>query len=104
MIWMPRTIAYDVWRLTGWIFLFLQAEQDFNRLSPSAGSFADFEERMMAMWTSEPVWTSTSFSQIPTLYQDPDAPLLWIVAADSEEAVTRTTPGELHSWVSRISV
>lgn len=75
--------------------------QDFERLSPGNTTFDMFEERMMAMWSTEPVWHAKSFSRIPTLYSAPEsAPIIWIVAADSEEAVTRTTPGELHSWVS----
>lgn len=76
-------------------------QEDFKRLSPGHRSYQDFEDRMTAMWSSEPVWDSESFSKIPTLYDDPErAPMIWIVAGDSEEAVTRTTPLEIHSWVS----
>lgn len=42
-----------------------------------------------------------SFAKIPTRYSDPNAPIMWIVDGDSEEAVTRSTPGEIHSWVSQ---
>ncbi|KIW47880.1 uncharacterized protein PV06_00536 [Exophiala oligosperma] len=74
-------------------------QDDFKRLSPSSGTFDEFEERMMQMWSSEPVWTAESFQKVPSLFDDPDAPIIWIVAGDSEEAVTRTTPGNLHSWI-----
>ncbi|EGU78034.1 hypothetical protein FOXB_11462 [Fusarium oxysporum f. sp. conglutinans Fo5176] len=40
-----------------------------------------------------------SFAKIPTRYSDPNAPIMWIVDGDSEEAVTRSTPGEIHSWI-----
>lgn len=80
------------------------ANQDFERLSPTNTTFDVFQERMTAMWSTEPVWHARSFSNIPTLYSDPEnAPIIWIVAADSEEAVMRSTPGELHSWVSQLS-
>ncbi|KIW19665.1 hypothetical protein PV08_00239 [Exophiala spinifera] len=74
-------------------------QDDFKRLSPSSGTFEDFEDRMMAMWSTEPAWTADSFQKIPSLFDDPNAPIIWIVAGDSEEAVSRTTPLDLHNWI-----
>jgi hypothetical protein len=55
------------------------------------------------MWSTEPVWNAESFQKVTTLYSDPkNAPIIWIVAGDSEEAVTRSTPHEIHSWVRSI--
>lgn len=74
--------------------------EDYKRLSPTTSPFEEFEERMMHMWLTEPVWNADSFQQIPSRFDNPDAPMIWIVAADSEEAVTRNTPGDLYNWVS----
>ncbi|PTD07625.1 hypothetical protein FCULG_00007199 [Fusarium culmorum] len=51
------------------------------------------------MWATEPVWDATSFARIPSRYDDDEAPMIWIVDGDSEEAVTRDTPGTLRSWI-----
>ncbi|KAL6915003.1 hypothetical protein FSST1_012763 [Fusarium sambucinum] len=51
------------------------------------------------MWATEPVWDAKSFAKIPSRYDDDEAPIIWIVDGDSEEAVTRDTPGVLRSWI-----
>ncbi|KAF4440058.1 hypothetical protein F53441_12380 [Fusarium austroafricanum] len=76
-----------------------QTEKEYKRNSPSHGSFKAFADRMNTMWETLPAWDAKSFSKITTRYTDPNAPIIWIVDGDSEEAVTRTTPGELHSWI-----
>ncbi|RGP71692.1 hypothetical protein FLONG3_6996 [Fusarium longipes] len=73
--------------------------EDFERNSPSDGIFEELSERMDAMWSTEPVWNAKSFSKIPSRYDDKEAPMIWIVDGDSEEAVTRSTPGTIHSWI-----
>jgi hypothetical protein len=78
--------------------------KEYKQNSPSNGTFEEFGERIDAMWSSEPTWNAGSFSKIPTRYDDPDAPILWIVDGDSEEAVTRDTPGVLRSWVSNSNI
>ncbi|KAL2207052.1 alpha/beta-hydrolase [Sarocladium strictum] len=75
------------------------AKADYGRLSPTPDSFEVFEERMEVMWTTQPVWDAGSFARIPSIYDNPQAPLIWIVAGDSEEAVSRDTPGRLQSWI-----
>ncbi|KAH7477407.1 hypothetical protein FOMA001_g9165 [Fusarium oxysporum f. sp. matthiolae] len=76
-----------------------RVQEEYKKNSPSKGSFHDFEERMNTMWGSLPDWDAKSFAKIPTRYSDPNAPIMWIVDGDSEEAVTRSTPGEIHSWI-----
>ncbi|RKL46585.1 hypothetical protein BFJ70_g3072 [Fusarium oxysporum] len=76
-----------------------RVQEEYKKNSPSKGSFHDFEERMNTMWGSLPDWDAKSFAKIPTRYSDPNAPIIWIVDGDSEEAVTRSTPGEIHSWI-----
>lgn len=78
-----------------------RAEAEWKKMSPSEGSFQDFSDRMNAMWAALPDWDAKSFATVPTRYSDPNAPIMWIVDGDSEEAVNRTVPGELHSWVSQ---
>lgn len=78
--------------------------KEYEKNSPSNETFEEFGERIDAMWSSEPVWNAGSFSKIPTRYDDPEAPILWIVDGDSEEAVTRDTPGVLRSWVSNFNI
>lgn len=75
-------------------------EKDFARNSPSSGTFEEYKQRILDMWEVEPVWTSESFTKIPSLFNEPNAPIIWVVAGDTEEAVTRSTPGEIHSFVS----
>ncbi|KAL4722253.1 hypothetical protein ACLX1H_011034 [Fusarium chlamydosporum] len=69
-----------------------RVEQEFKHNSPSNGTFEEFSEKIDAMWSTEPVWNEDSFSKIPSRYDNPDAPIIWIVDGDSEEAVTRDTP------------
>ncbi|KNA98373.1 hypothetical protein FOXG_02739 [Fusarium oxysporum f. sp. lycopersici 4287] len=76
-----------------------RVQEEYRKNSPSKGSLHDFEERMNTMWGSLPDWDAKSFAKIPTRYSDPNAPIIWIVDGDSEEAVTRSTPGEIHSWI-----
>ncbi|KAF5572544.1 hypothetical protein FPANT_13001 [Fusarium pseudoanthophilum] len=76
-----------------------RAEKEWKKMTPSKGSFQNFSDRMNAMWAALPTWDAKSFANIPTRYSDPNAPITWIVDGDSEEAVNRTTPGELHSWI-----
>ncbi|KAF5535790.1 hypothetical protein FNAPI_11971 [Fusarium napiforme] len=76
-----------------------RAEAEWKKMTPSKGPFQDFSDRMNAMWATLPTWDAKSFAKIPTRYSDPNAPITWIVDGDSEEAVNRTTPGELHSWI-----
>ncbi|EXJ93405.1 hypothetical protein A1O1_01797 [Capronia coronata CBS 617.96] len=74
-------------------------QKEYKIYSPSSASFEDFEKRLLAMWSSEPHWSAESFQKIPSRFDNPNAPIIWIVAGDSEEAVTRTTPGILHDWI-----
>ncbi|KAL9566281.1 hypothetical protein ACKAV7_009640 [Fusarium commune] len=76
-----------------------RVEEEYKKNSPSNGSFHDFEEKMNTMWGSLPDWDAKSFAKIPTRYSDPNAPIMWIVDNDYDEAVTRSTPGEIHSWI-----
>ncbi|KAF4990825.1 hypothetical protein FGRMN_8237 [Fusarium graminum] len=76
-----------------------RVEEEYNRNSPSKETFEGFSQRIDAMWSTEPVWNASSFSKIPSRHDDPDAPIIWIVDGDSEEAVTRDTPGVLRSWI-----
>ncbi|EXM19148.1 hypothetical protein FOTG_12767 [Fusarium oxysporum f. sp. vasinfectum 25433] len=59
-----------------------RVQEEYKKNSPSKGSLG-----------------CKSFAKIPTRYSDPNAPIMWIVDGDSEEAVTRSTPGEIHSWI-----
>ncbi|EWG38328.1 hypothetical protein FVEG_01580 [Fusarium verticillioides 7600] len=76
-----------------------RAEAEWKKMTPSKGSFQDFSDRMNTMWATLPDWDAKSFATIPTRYSDPNAPIMWIVDGDSEEAVNRTVPAELHSWI-----
>ncbi|KAF5673616.1 hypothetical protein FCIRC_7994 [Fusarium circinatum] len=76
-----------------------RAEKEWKKNTPSKGSYKEFSDRMNTMWATLPDWDAKSFATIPTRYSDPNAPIVWIVDGDSEEAVNRTTPGELHNWM-----
>ncbi|KAF9764191.1 hypothetical protein IL306_002865 [Fusarium sp. DS 682] len=76
-----------------------RVEEEYKKNTPSKGTFKEFEDRMNTMWGTLPDWDAKSFAKIPTRYSDPNAPIVWIVDGDSEEAVNRTTPGEIHGWI-----
>jgi hypothetical protein len=44
-------------------------------------------------------WTARDFRQVPSIENDRDAPIVWIVGADYEEAIERETFGEMQRWV-----
>lgn len=73
---------------------------EYEHVSPTPQGYATFEERMGAMWSVEPVWRAESFQKIPSLFDNRDAPLMWIVDGDSEEACKRDVPRTLFDWVS----
>ncbi|KAF4345817.1 hypothetical protein FBEOM_193 [Fusarium beomiforme] len=76
-----------------------RVEEEWKKMTPSKGTWKEFEDRMNTMWGTLPDWDAKSFAKIPTRYSDPDAPIMWIVDGDHEEAVTRSTPGEIYSWI-----
>ncbi|KAF5966688.1 hypothetical protein FCOIX_12394 [Fusarium coicis] len=76
-----------------------RAEAEWKKMTPSKGSFQDFSDRMNTMWADLSDWDAKSFATIPTRYSNPNAPIMWIVDGESEEAVNRTVPAELHSWI-----
>ncbi|KAF5658681.1 hypothetical protein FHETE_9746 [Fusarium heterosporum] len=76
-------------------------EEEYHRNSPSNGTFDDFAQKIDAMWSTEPVWNASSFSKIPSHYDDPDAPVIWIVDGGSEEAIARDAPGVLPNILSK---
>ncbi|KAK0385396.1 hypothetical protein NLU13_7872 [Sarocladium strictum] len=72
---------------------------EYEHVSPTPQGYATFEERMGAMWSVEPVWRAESFQKIPSLFDNRDAPLMWIVDGDSEEACKRDVPRTLFDWI-----
>ncbi|OJJ31976.1 hypothetical protein ASPWEDRAFT_43978 [Aspergillus wentii DTO 134E9] len=78
----------------GWI------KADFKRMSPTNLTYDQFDARMTNLVLTEPTWGKAAFDRIPTLYEDPSAPLIWIVDGDSEELLNRNTAPTMHSWVS----
>lgn len=74
-------------------------QEDFGRLSPSTGTFDEMSGRLLEMWNSEPAWNGTAFGKIPSVFEEPNAPLVWIVDGDSEEAVNRDVPRTMLDWI-----
>jgi pimeloyl-ACP methyl ester carboxylesterase len=97
----PENINATAAESTVFLKYMKRVQEEYEKNSPSKGTFHEFEEGMNTMWGSLPDWDAKSFAKIPTRYSDPNAPIMWIVDGDSEEAVTRSTPGEIHSWVSQ---
>ncbi|EWY87747.1 hypothetical protein FOYG_09141 [Fusarium oxysporum NRRL 32931] len=74
--------------------------ENINATAAESPVFLEYMERVQEEYKkNSPSKDAKSFAKIPTRYSDPNAPIIWIVDGDSEEAVTRSTPGEIHSWV-----
>ena len=76
-----------------------RAQQEYQRLSQTPDSWDLVYRRIMDMWDTGPTWDAESFQSIPNIYDQAQAPLIWIVSGDSEEVVTRNTPSDLFAWV-----
>ncbi|KAL3479446.1 Alpha/Beta hydrolase protein [Aspergillus californicus] len=73
-------------------------EEQYNALNPDP-DWARFKERMVLMQGSSPVWQQADFDRIPTLDEDGEAPMIMVAAGDHEEAIVRTTPGEIYRMI-----
>ena len=82
-----------------WQSYMQRVQYDYARLSKTPQSYSVLDSRLTKMWDDLPLWDSESFSKIPTIYDREDAPLIWFVSGDSEETITRSTPGTLHDWI-----
>lgn len=76
-----------------------RTEREYKQLNPNPKRWPELSDKINEMWSTLPVWDQESFGQIPTLYADQPAPLVWIVDGDNEEVVNRTVPAVLHDWV-----
>lgn len=74
----------------------LQAE--YEALSPEPQQFARTVQRVRDMQAALS-WTARDFRQVPSIENDRDAPIVWIVGADYEEAIERETFGDMQRWV-----
>ncbi|KAG8668104.1 hypothetical protein FPOAC1_007472 [Fusarium poae] len=72
---------------------------EYKHNTPSNTPFEQASKKLDEMWATQPVWDAQSFAKIPSRYDVDEAPIIWIVDGDSEEAVTRDTPGTLRSWI-----
>ncbi|PWZ00319.1 alpha/beta-hydrolase [Testicularia cyperi] len=73
-----------------------RTQSEFRNLNPRPTHLAEFEQKMNNMWNTLPAWSEESFQRIVPY---PQGPLVWIVDGADEEAVNRTTPGEMSSWL-----
>lgn len=72
---------------------------EYTVLNPEPAHFPMFEQKMNAMWSTEPQWDAVSFAHVLTPYASAEAPLIRIVDADHDEAIALTTPLQLQEWI-----
>lgn len=96
----PQNINATIDDSPVWGAYMKRVAKDYEHNAPSSVAFEEASKQLNRMWLTEPVWDATSFVKIPCRYDDDEVPMIWIVDGDSEEAVTRDTPGTLRSWVS----
>ena len=66
---------------------------------PDPDHYPVFLEKVNTMWANLPKWNEASFAKIPTLYNGPDAPLIWITDGDHDEGIIFETNRQMNTWV-----
>ncbi|KAI6759926.1 hypothetical protein HG531_013499 [Fusarium graminearum] len=100
----PQNINATIDDSPVWGAYMKRVAKDYEHNAPSSVAFEEASKQLNRMWLTEPVWDATSFVKIPCRYDDDEVPMIWIVDGDSEEAVTRDTPGTLRSWGSDLVI
>ncbi|KAK3353295.1 Alpha/Beta hydrolase protein [Lasiosphaeria hispida] len=80
---------------------------EYEAIAPVPAAWDTFTDRIVAMQSKLPQWTSPDFAKIKTRYEDPDkAPIIWFSGGDSEEVISRDVPGALRDsvWGSSLVV
>ena len=75
-------------------------EKEWEELAPSPRMYTYFSERMTLMQSKYPLWTSEDFAKVPILYQDKDAPVVWIGDGDHEELLIPNVARDISNMVS----
>jgi pimeloyl-ACP methyl ester carboxylesterase len=83
---------------------FARAEMEYRDPNPRPDNYPAFLEKMGTLWSNQPKWNAASFARILTPFYSPEAPLIWIVGADHDEAIIFDTQIRLYHWESPLAV
>ncbi|KAL5342118.1 Alpha/Beta hydrolase protein [Aspergillus crustosus] len=78
--------------------LVAREQKEYEGLNADA-DWLKLKGRVEAMQAIEPAWTEKDFAKIPTLDEDPEAPLVLIATGDHEEAIVHSTPIRLQEMI-----